>query len=110
MPDTRLPEWDLSDLYSSPDGPEIETDFVRAESLSKDFAASYQDKLAILDGDEMGQAIAEYEVLNEILYKVMSYAQLLYAADVSDGERGRFYQTVQERVTNISTLTLFFRL
>ena len=110
MPDTKLPEWDLSDLYSSPDGPEIETDFVRAESLSKDFAAAYQDKLKSLDGDGLGQAIAAYEVLNEIIYKAMSYAQLLYAADVSDGERGRFYQTVQERVTDISSLTLFFRL
>jgi oligoendopeptidase F len=110
MPDTELPQWDLNDLYPSPDGPEIEADFARAESLSKEFAAAYQGKLANLNGDGLGQAIAAYEVLSEILYKAMSYAQLYYAADVSDGERGRFYQTVQERVTDISTLTLFFTL
>lgn len=110
MPDTNLPQWDLSDLYPSPDGPEIEADFARAETLSKEFSAAYQGKLAGLNGDVLGQAIAAYEVLSEILYKAMSYAQLFYAADVSDGERGRFYQGVQERVTDISTLTLFFTL
>jgi len=106
----KLPQWDLSDLYSAPDAPEIEKDFVRAESLSTDFASKYQGKLAGITGDVLAQAIADYEVITEILYKAMSYAQLLYAADVSDGEKGRFYQTTQERVTDISTATLFFRL
>ena len=40
----------------------------------------------------------------------MSYAQLLYAADVTDNECGQFYQTTQERVTDISGKTLFFQL
>ena len=40
----------------------------------------------------------------------MSYAQLNFAADMGDGERGRFLQTMQERVTDISTETLFFTL
>jgi len=110
MSDNELPQWDLSDLYPAPDGPEIEADFARAEILSKQFAGSYQGKLAGLDGDGLGQAIGDYETLSEILYKAMSYAQLRYAADVSDGERGRFYQSVQERVTDISSVTLFFNL
>ena len=40
----------------------------------------------------------------------MSYAQLNFAADMSDGERGSFQQTMGERVTDISTQTLFFTL
>ncbi len=106
----NLPQWDLGDLYAAPDAPEIELDLARGESLSKGFAAAYQGQLVGLNGDDLGQAIADYEIITEILYKAMSYAQLLFAADVSDGERGRFYQTTQERVTDISTLTLFFRL
>ncbi len=106
----NLPQWDLGDLYAAPDAPEIELDLARGESLSKGFAAAYQGQLMGLNGDNLGQAIADYEIITEILYKAMSYAQLLFAADVSDGERGRFYQTTQERVTDISTLTLFFRL
>lgn len=105
-----LPAWDLTDLYAAPDAPEIDRDFSRAETLSKTFAERYQGKLATLSGDDLGQAIAEYEEVTEILYKVMSYAQLLFAADVSDGERGRFYQTTQERLTDISSTTLFFHL
>lgn len=114
MPETNncddLPKWDLSDLYATAQGPEIDADFERAENLSRDFARRYQGKLATLDGDGLGQAISEYEDLSEILYKAMSYAQLLYAGNVSDAEVGRFYQGVQERVSDISTLTLFFRL
>ncbi len=106
----NLPQWDLTDLYAAPDAPEIEADFVRVEALSKEFSEAYQGKMAGLDGEGLGRAIAEYEVITEFLYKTMSYAQLLFAADVGDGERGRFYQTTQERVTDISTLTLFFRL
>jgi len=106
----NLPQWDLGDLYAAPDAPEIELDLARGESLSKGFAAAYQGQLVGLNGDDLGQAIADYEIITGILYKAMSYAQLLFAADVSDGERGRFYQTTQERVTDISTLTLFFRL
>ena len=106
----NLPQWDLGDLYAAPDAPEIELDLARGESLSKGFAVACQGQLVGLNGDDLGQAIADYEIITEILYKAMSYAQLLFAADVSDGERGRFYQTTQERVTDISTLTLFFRL
>ena len=110
MPDNDLPEWDLTDIYQAPDSAEIESDFQRADILSKDFAKRYRGNLADLNGDEMGQAIGDFEVITEILYKAMSYAQLLYAADVSDGECGRFYQTTQERVTDISGETLFFQL
>jgi oligoendopeptidase F len=110
MPDNNLPEWDLTDIYPAPDSAEIEVDFQRAVILSKDFAKRYRGNLANINGDEMGQAIGDFEVITEILYKAMSYAQLLYAADVSDGECGRFYQTTQERVTDISGETLFFQL
>jgi oligoendopeptidase F len=40
----------------------------------------------------------------------MSYAQLLFSADSSDAATGRFYQSVTERVTAISTHLLFFTL
>ena len=40
----------------------------------------------------------------------MSYAQLLYAGDMSNAEFGRFQQNINERVTEISLETLFFTL
>ncbi|MBI3446057.1 MAG: M3 family oligoendopeptidase [Magnetospirillum sp.] len=105
-----LPEWDLSDLYPAPDSPELEADLQAADGAAKAFEQAYAGKLAQASGADFGAAIAEYERISQIIYRAMSYAQLLYSGDVSDSERGRFYQGMQERVTEISTHTLFFTL
>ena len=110
MPHDNLPEWDLRDLYPAPDNEKIEADFQLADKLSRDFSKRYKGILADVSGDELGQAIVDFEQITEILYKVMSYAQLLYAADVTDSKCGQFYQTTQERVTDISGKILFFQL
>ena len=105
-----LPEWNLGDLFAAPDAPELEAVFEQAERAAGSFAETYAGKLADLDGAALGAAIAAYENLVEPLYKAMSYAQLLHAGNVADPEVGRFYQTVNERVTDITTRTLFFTL
>jgi oligoendopeptidase F len=105
-----LPDWNLTDLYAGPDAPEIDADLAWAEGESKRFQETYRGRLAGLDGAALGKAIAEYEAITERLHKVMSYAQLLYAAEVSNPVHGRFQQTIHEKVTDISTLTLFFEL
>ncbi len=105
-----LPEWDLEDLYSGPDAPELEADRAWADTQSKAFAGRYRGRLADLDGAALGEAIAAYEGIAERLGKATSYAQLVFAANVGDPEAGRFHQTVQERATEISTETLFFTL
>jgi oligoendopeptidase F len=106
----ELPVWNLNDLYPGPDSPELESDMERANSDSVAFRERYQGRLAELDGRALGEAITAYEAITEILQKAMSYAQLLFAANISDPARGRFHQMMQERVTAISTQTLFFNL
>lgn len=111
MPDLgTLPEWDLSDLYPSPDSAELAKDLDTLERDAKAFHGKYNGRLADLPGDAFGAAIEEYEALSEVMYRALSYAQLHYAGDQADPERGRFYQGIQERVTDISTHTLFFTL
>ena len=105
-----MPEWDLSDLYAAPDLPKLEADLTEADERARSFQRRYQGKLAEASGDALGDAVAEYEQMTESLFRLLSYAQLLYSANVSDPERGRFNQGMQERVTNISTQTLFFTL
>jgi oligoendopeptidase F len=105
-----LPEWDLSDLYPGSDSPALARDLDAAETRAKALHATYSGQLAALAGEAFGQAIAEYEAISEILYRALSYAQLQYSGDVADPENGRFYQGIQERVTAISTHTLFFTL
>ena len=105
-----LPEWDLGDLYSGADCPELAADLDRAAREAESFAATYKGNLAGLDGDRFGAAIAAYEAVNETLDRIASYAQLLGAADLSDPGIGRFRQNVQERVSDISSRILFFAL
>lgn len=105
-----LPRWDLSDLYASPDSPAVDADFARAEASAKAFATNYAGKLAGLSGAALAAAIAEYERIDETLGRLISYAQLLFSADSSSAATGRFYQSVTERVTAISTHLLFFSL
>jgi oligoendopeptidase F len=102
-----LPAWDLSDLYPGIDSPELEADFARAEAAATAFETAYRGKLAQAD---LPAAIAEYERIHEILGRIGSYAGLLFAGDSTDAKLGRFYQTVSERSTAITTHLLFFTL
>jgi oligoendopeptidase F len=105
-----LPSWDLRDLYAGPADPVLEADLVRVEAEARAFAAAYEGKLAALSGDALAAAIAEYERLEEIQGRIMSFAQLVFAGDARDAANGRFYQTMQERVVSISSHLLFFSL
>ena len=110
MQKNKIPEWDLTDLYNSPNSEKIKVDFQRAEKLSKKFSNRYKGIIKDIDGDKLGQAISEFEIISEILYKILSYGQLLHTADITNEELGRFFQTVHEKVTEISSHTLFFKL
>jgi oligoendopeptidase F len=107
---TNLPEWDLSDLYPSMNCAELSADLDTAAELAVSLAHSYEGKLANLDGTGMCQAIVDYEALEELLGKIMSYAYLVYAGDMSDPDIGKFFQNMQERINSISTNVLFFTL
>jgi oligoendopeptidase F len=108
--DETLPSWDLSDLYPGPGSAAITADFAAAEAAATAFEAAHAGKLAALPGAALAAAIHEYERIDEILGRVASYAQLLFAGDSTDAAIGQFYQTVTERVTAISVHLLFFTL
>ena len=105
-----LPEWDLDDLYADKDDPAIDADLSSAEKSALEFSELYQDRLSELSGREFGIAINSYEDLSEALAKIMSFAQLLFAAKLEDTDVATFYQNINERVISISSLSLFFEL
>jgi len=105
-----LPEWDLSHLYAGPECPALEDDLGDAQHRAKALAKTYAGKLAGLDGAGFGAALVEFEAISEILHRIMSYGQLLFSVHTGDAEVGRFFQTLQERVTVISSDILFFTL
>lgn len=105
-----LPAWDLSDLYHAPDSPEIQADLSAAEASAMDFKVRFAGQLASSPGSVLAAAVEEYERIEEILGRVMSYAQLLFSSDSSNSVYGQFYQTMSERVTEIGSHLVFFTL
>jgi oligoendopeptidase F len=105
-----LPEWDLSDLYPGTGSPPLKADLARAAEDAKAFAGRYRGKVAGLDSAGFGVAITAYESIEELLGRLSSYAQLVHSGNMADPEIGRFYQTIQEKVTEVSSEILFFTL
>jgi oligoendopeptidase F len=114
-PGGGLPEWNLADLYPAIDSPALAADLAAAERDAARFAADYRGRLKELAedaaaGEKLGEAVARYEALQEILGRIMSYAGLVYAGDTSDPARAKFYGDMQGKITDISTQLLFFQL
>jgi len=106
----NLPHWDLTHLYTSIQDPEISKDLDLTTQTTQKFNHSYKGKLSNLTGDEFAKAIETYEALDEILSKLMSYAYLNYATQVSHPDATSFLQTIQEKITDISADLIFFTL
>ena len=86
MNSQSLPTWDLSDLYPAPDSATLQADLAEADKAAREFKDRYTGKLATSPGSELAGAIKEYERIEEILGRIMSYAQLLFS--VGQYQRG----------------------
>jgi len=110
-----LPEWNLSDLYTGPDSPEIKRDLEQADNDCTVFERDFKGRLvAMATGEGAGRALAEavkrYEGIDDRLGRLISYASLIYAGNTTDPVRAKFYGDVQERITAASLHLLFFTL
>ena len=106
----QIAVWDLDDLYAATSDVKLTQDLDWARRAADSFRADYAGRLVELSGAELGKAVARYESILERLHRVMSFAQLFFASDMSAPERGRFLHDMQERCNEISTETLFFSL
>lgn len=106
----KLPSWDLSDLYPSPDSELLQDDLKKAQNLVETLSKQWQGHLASVSGDELATAIESYQTISEILGRIGSYAQLIFATDSSSSKNAQFYQQITEQITAISTQGLFFTL
>jgi oligoendopeptidase F len=110
----ELPEWQLNDLYNGIDAPELNADLEGAARECKAFEDRWKGKLekaAAKTGQQgLGAALKQYEVLEELLGRIVSFAGLTYFSDTSDPKRSKFYGDIQSKITDISSLLLFFTL
>ena len=108
-----MPEWDLGDLYASPESKELAEDIAGLESDAAAFQKQYQGQLsdhAQEGGAKLVESVRTYEGMSDRLGRIGSYAGLLYAADTSDPVRAKFYGDIQEKLTAITTKLLFYPL
>ncbi len=105
-----LPEWDLSDLYSGEDAPEIKRDLDWLESACAEFAADYEGKLAGLDAAGLLDCVKRNERISTVAGRVMSFAGLRYYQQTTDAKRAKFLSDCQEKITNSTTPLVFFTL
>src|SRR5690606_39785851 len=71
-----LPAWRLADLYPGKDAPALKADIDKATALTKDFEEKWKGRLADAAGksgpEGIGQALAEFEALEDLLGKIGS--------------------------------------
>jgi len=108
----KLPEWDLSDLYKSPQAPEVKRDLDAASAEARRMKSAYQGRLAEFanDGGQLIVPVKDYEKLSDLMGKLGSYAGLYYAQNQADQDRAKFYGDVSESLTRTSTDLIFFEL
>ncbi len=105
-----LPEWDLSDLYSSADSPEFKRDMDWIEKACADFAADFEGKLAGLDAGAMLECVLRYEKIDMIGGRIMSFIGLRYYQNTTDADRAKAMSDAQDRITAFTTPLVFFSL
>jgi oligoendopeptidase F len=110
-----LPEWNLADLYSSLDAPEIQRDLDRADADSRRFETEYKGRLTEIAaagdaGVRLAEAVRRYEEIEDVMGRLISYAGLVYASETTDPVNAKFYGDVQEKITAASLHLLFFTL
>ena len=105
-----LPEWDLSDLYTSEDAPELKRDLDWLEEACASFAADYEGNLATLDAKGLLDCVLRNEKINQVAGRIMSFAGLRYYQQTTDAGRAKFMSDMQEKITDYTTPLVFFTL
>jgi oligoendopeptidase F len=111
----KLPEWNLADLYSGIDAPEVTRDLEKMDADCVAFETDFKGKLAEKTAEQGGGAwlagaVRRYEAIDDLAGRLGSYAGLVHAGDSVDPAISKFYGDVSERLTNASVHLLFFGL
>src|SRR5229473_7468607 len=79
----KLPEWNLADLYSGIDAPEVTRDLARMDAECVAFETDHKGNLAEQTAKDGGgkwlaEAIGRYEAIDDLAGRLGSYAGLIH--------------------------------
>src|SRR3979490_1842030 len=91
----KLPEWNLSDLYSGIDAPEVIRDLQKMDADCVAFETDYKGKIAEHVSNEEGgkwlaEAVRRYEAIDDLAGRLGSYSGLIHAGDSVDPAISKF--------------------
>ena len=90
MTTETLPSWDLTDLYSAVDDPQIHLDMDASRQQAIDFEVQFKGTIATdeLTGSHLLRALQAYENLLAAEYRPQSFAQLHYSTNTEGAALG----------------------
>ncbi len=105
--------WDLSDLFAGPDDPQIGESLDTLRHDAEAFAAQYRGTINVPGGpapEHLLAGLTRQEDLYERIIRVSSFASLRYSADTASEANRDLQQRVEQSVTELRNLLLFFDL
>jgi oligoendopeptidase F len=106
----KLSPWNLSDLYPSHDGPEIEEAFKELEKKAIQFESNREKLTSDIDFEDFMGVIKELEDITIISRNLSTYPGLWFAADTQSQEAQALYARMQQFMAKIQNQVLFFSL
>ena len=103
-----LPIWNLNQFYESIEDNQINKDFKNLFTKSKNFQNKYRGNLNLLDRKSLINSLEEYEKIEEIIQKIQSFAYLTYCTDQLVDKIKKFYQEVEEKISNVEKNLIFY--
>lgn len=107
---TRDVTWNLADLYSGYNDPQIEKDLASCQSEASAINAAYAGKVAALAPEELHALITRLEGLETRLGRLFTFAFLNFATRTHDQQVSAFLQRMREVGSKIGKETIFFEL
>lgn len=102
--------WDLSDLFTGPDDPEIADILKQSKRAASTFKSKYYKMLGQLSGEELRHATEELEQLLEPIYKINQFSSLLLTTDTQNDSYKKLEFEIDDACTFISNELVFFEL
>jgi oligoendopeptidase F len=112
MPKKRLPEWDLTDLYSGLDDPQLKKDKKEIKKLVREFNKQYKGKINSddLTANFLYQCLEDYVQILEKIILYNSYFRYLFYKNTQSEKISKLRQQADELYTWVEEQTLWLEL
>jgi oligoendopeptidase F len=99
--------WDLSDLYSSNEDPELAKDKKAVLEEAEAFTNKYRGRVAELSASDLKDMLEEYESILDTSGKIGSFAYLQWSTDTGNTEYGKLVAETNELSSEVSQKLVF---